>query len=86
MLRAALPGHPLQKRMVVQWDIGAVLGADGAADESVSPQSGIMHLQIVEADMQLTGRYVTSGPHCWAMWIGLTESRSAGGTDQAAGC
>src|SRR5262245_10224025 len=41
MLRAALPGHPLQKRMVVQWDIGVALGADGAADESVSPQSGI---------------------------------------------
>jgi len=26
---------------VVQWDIGAMLSADGAADESVSPQSGI---------------------------------------------
>jgi hypothetical protein len=25
---------------VVQWDIGAMLSADGAADESVSPQSG----------------------------------------------
>ena len=86
MLRSAPPGHPLQKPTVVQWDIGGMLSADGAADESVSPQSGIMHLQIVEADMQLTGRYVTSGPHCWAMWIGLTESRSAGGTDQAAGC
>src|SRR5262249_17707839 len=31
-------------------------------------------------------RCVASGPHCWAMWIGLTESRGAGGTDQAAGC
>src|SRR6516225_6345127 len=30
-------------------------------------------------------RCVASGPHCWAMWIGLTESRGAGGTDQAAG-
>jgi len=45
-----------------------------------------MHLQIVKADRQLTGRYVANGPHCWATWIGLTESRSAGGTDQAAGC
>src|SRR6516165_8239905 len=30
-------------------------------------------------------RCVASGTHCWAMWIGLTESRGAGGTDQAAG-
>jgi hypothetical protein len=41
MPRAAPPGHPLQKPTVVQWDIGAMLSADGAADESVSPQSGI---------------------------------------------
>src|SRR5262249_10748774 len=41
MLRAAPPGHPLQKPTVVQWDIGGMLSADGAADESVSPQSGI---------------------------------------------
>ena len=41
MLRAALPGRPLQNRTVVQWDIGAVLKRDGAADESVSLQSGI---------------------------------------------
>ena len=46
----------------------------------------IMHPQIVETDRQLTRRYVASVPRCWAMWIGLTESRSAGGTDQAAGC
>jgi hypothetical protein len=25
----------------------------------------------------LTGRYVANGPHCWAMWIRLTESRGA---------
>src|SRR5260370_31118908 len=37
-----------------------------------------MHLQIVEADRQLARGYVVSGPHCWAMWIGLTESRGAG--------
>ena len=42
MLRAALPGRPLQNRTVVQWDIGAVLKRDGAADESVSLQSGII--------------------------------------------
>src|SRR5215813_12228335 len=41
MLRSAPPGHPLQKPTVVQWDIGGMLSADGAADESVSPQSGI---------------------------------------------
>src|SRR6516162_8596869 len=35
-----------------------------------------MHLQIVKADRQFTGRYVANGPHCWAMWIGLTESRA----------
>src|SRR6516225_10437557 len=34
-------GNPLQKPTVVQWDIGAMPNADGAADESVSPQSGI---------------------------------------------
>src|SRR5262249_29419322 len=28
-----LPGHPLQKRTKVQWDIGAALGADDGADE-----------------------------------------------------
>ena len=44
-----------------------------------------MHLQIVEAGEQLTLRYVANGPHCQAMWIGLTESRSAGGTEQTAG-
>jgi hypothetical protein len=37
-----------------------------------------MHLQIFEAERQLTRRYVANGPHCWAMWIGLTESRGAG--------
>jgi len=41
MLCAAPPGHPLQKRTVVQWDIDGVLSADYAADESVSPQFGI---------------------------------------------
>ncbi len=30
-------------------------------------------------------RYVANGPHCQAMWIGLAESRSAGGTEQTAG-
>jgi hypothetical protein len=42
---------------VVQWDIGAMLSADGAADESVSPQSGISRhgvLQCAEA-----GRFAT---------------------------
>src|SRR5262249_13274887 len=39
----------------------------------------VMHLQIVEADRQLTGRYVVSRPQYWTMWIG----RGAGGTDQA---
>jgi len=43
MPRAAPPGHPLQKPTVVQWDIGAMLSADGAAVESVSPQSGSLH-------------------------------------------
>jgi hypothetical protein len=36
-----LPGHSLQKRAEVQWDIGAALGADDGADESTSPQVGI---------------------------------------------
>ena len=35
------PGHSLQKRTVVQWDMGAVLGRDGGTDESMSPQFGI---------------------------------------------
>jgi hypothetical protein len=34
-----------------------------------------MHLQIIEADRQLSARYVANGPHCWAMWIGLTVRR-----------
>jgi len=62
MLRAALPGHPLQKRMAVQWDIGAVLGADGAADESVSPQSGISGF----ADWSLCPRHVLRAPRAGA--------------------
>src|SRR5262249_9076896 len=37
-----LPGHPLQKRTEVQWDIGTALGADDGADESTSPQVGII--------------------------------------------
>jgi hypothetical protein len=49
MLPAFLPGHPLQKHTDVQWDIGAALGADHGADESTSPQAGIippqMHLR-----------------------------------------
>src|SRR5215510_1896271 len=34
-------GHSLQKRTVVQWDKGAVLGRDGGTDESMFPQFGI---------------------------------------------
>jgi hypothetical protein len=48
-------------------------------------QHAVMHLQIVEAGEQLTLRYVANGPHRQGMWIGLTESRSAGGTEQTAG-
>jgi hypothetical protein len=39
-----LPGHPLQKRTEIQWDIGAALGTDDGADESTSPQAGISRL------------------------------------------
>src|SRR5262249_20764278 len=42
--------------------------------------------QIVEGDRRLTLRYVANRPHWRAMYIGLTESRDAVGTDQAAGC
>ena len=45
MLPAFLPGHPLPKHTDVQWDIGAALGADHGADESTSPQAGILTLQ-----------------------------------------
>ena len=38
---SAPPGHSLQKRTVVQWDMGAVLGRDGATDELMSPHFGI---------------------------------------------
>jgi hypothetical protein len=31
----------------------------------------VMPLQIVEANGQLTRRYVANGPHCWEMWIAL---------------
>src|SRR5262249_41630122 len=34
-------GHSLQKRTVVQWDTGAVLGRDGGTDESIFPHFGI---------------------------------------------
>src|SRR5262249_39655877 len=38
----------------------------------------VMHLQIVEVNAQLTGRYVASPPHSWTMRIGPAESRGAG--------
>jgi hypothetical protein len=38
----------------------------------------VMHLQIVEVNAQLTGRYVASAPHSWTMRIGPAESRGAG--------
>jgi hypothetical protein len=53
--RAAPPGHPLQKRTVVQWDIGAVLSVDGAADESVPPQAGI-RMQMIEEILEGVAR------------------------------
>src|SRR5215471_6543878 len=61
MLRAAPPGHPLQKPTVVQWDIGAMLSADGAADESVSPQSGISPPQAAQ-DGPYPGCSTDEGP------------------------
>src|SRR5215467_12266963 len=33
-----------------------------------------LHLQIVEADKQLSRRYVANESHCCAMWIGLIEN------------
>jgi hypothetical protein len=47
MLRAALPGRPLQNRTTVQWDIGALLKRDGAADESVYLQSVTTSIEYV---------------------------------------
>src|SRR5215475_14734330 len=32
-----------------------------------------MHRQIVEANVQLTRRYVSYEPHCSAIWIALTK-------------
>src|SRR5215471_21065375 len=69
MLRAAPPGHPLQKPTVVQWDIGAMLSADGAADESVSPQSGIT---VAHRRKSLQTKHETSSaPLFSAIWCGL---------------
>src|SRR5262249_55914796 len=59
-----LPGHPLQKRTEVQWDIGTALGADDGADESTSPQVGITPQQAEQirqhvnrsADSAITGQ------------------------------
>src|SRR6516162_3806294 len=42
MLPAPFQGHPLQKRTEVQWDMRAWLHADGGANESMSPQLGII--------------------------------------------
>src|SRR5262249_40738624 len=60
-------------------------GSGKSRSPTVRPYT-LMHLQIVEADRQLTWRYVASGPHGWAMWIGLKERGSAGGAGQTAGC
>jgi hypothetical protein len=40
MLRAPPLGYPLQKRTVVQLDMGALLGREGGADESMFLQFG----------------------------------------------
>src|SRR5262245_8660034 len=47
-------------------------GSDSSCSPIVRPIA-VMHPQIVEADRQLTGRYVANWPHCWTMWIGLNR-------------
>src|SRR2546428_10750605 len=44
-----------------------------------------MHLQIVEVNAQLTGRYVASAPLSWTMRIGQQKAAVRAGTEQAAG-
>src|SRR5260370_26835799 len=44
-----------------------------------------MHLQIVEVNAQLTGRYVASAPHSWTMRIVQQKAAVRAGTEQAAG-
>src|SRR6266568_6592728 len=46
----------------------------------------VMHLQIVEVNAQLTGRYVASAPHSWTMRIGQQKAAVRAGTEQAAEC
>jgi hypothetical protein len=53
--------------------IGTGAVAHGAQRHRSGDGWGIVtHLQIMEADRQLTGRCVANGSHCWAMWIGAT--------------
>jgi hypothetical protein len=59
-----LPGHPLQKRREVQWDIGAALGADAGADESTSPQAGITTSFNAAMAASFNGRYGISDGDC----------------------
>jgi hypothetical protein len=45
----------------------------------------VMHLQIVEVNTRLSGRYVASAPHSWTMRVGQQKPAVRAGTDQAAG-
>jgi len=44
-----------------------------------------MHLQIFEANVHFTRRYVANGSHCWVMCVVPKLKRSARGTDHASG-
>jgi hypothetical protein len=56
--RTLAPDHEIRPAM---WS--------GLRPDRLSPDpQPVMHIQIVDADRQLTRRYVANGPQCWAMW------------------
>jgi hypothetical protein len=53
-----------------QWTMKSAPQCDsGRSCSPIVRPIAVMHLQIVEADRQLTRRYVASTPHSWAMLI-----------------
>src|SRR6516225_1216535 len=79
-------GHDKAPESVKHWQWTMKSAPQYGLGRSCSPTYSCYASTNRQSRQATTGRYVTSAPHCRAMWIRLTESRSADGTNQAAGC
>src|SRR5262249_38620415 len=77
-------GECLPKRAQIDSELAMSKGRR-RSDLSVSlfPSGTLLCIHKSSMQQACIPRYVASGPHCWAMWIGLTGSGTAGGTDHA---